>query len=170
MQLLLPSPAVKACTGRLHLRWWSSLVAHRACPCPVLHARQRAAGITACGRRRATGDRPAGWPASQPSTSTATNCSTVGSQHYIHVRTATAMQGREGRTSAAPCERVPRADPSTTVVEKRKPAKSSRDRDDTTAGQGTTCIIICMHLQLASSSAVPCLLPSSHLQFRMRLT
>jgi hypothetical protein len=115
MQLLLPSPAVKACTGRLHWRWWSSL-APRACPCPVLHARQRAAGITACGRRRATGDRPAGRPASQPSTSTATNCSTVGSQHYIHVRTATARQGREGRTSAAaPCERVPRADPSTTV-------------------------------------------------------
>lgn len=67
MQLLLPSPAVKACTGRLHWRWWSSL-APRACPCPVLHARQRAAGITACGRRRATGDRPAGRPASQPST------------------------------------------------------------------------------------------------------
>jgi hypothetical protein len=65
MQLLLPSPAVKACTGRLHWRWWSSL-APRACPCPVLHARQRAAGITACGRRRATGDRPAGWPASHP--------------------------------------------------------------------------------------------------------
>jgi hypothetical protein len=157
MQLLLPSPAVKACTGRLHWRWWSSL-APRACPCPVLHARQRAAGITACGRRRATGDRPAGRPASQPSTSTATNCSTVGSQHYIHVRTATARQGREGRTSAAPCERVPRADPSTTVVEKRKPAKSSRDRDrdDTTAGQGTTCIIICMHLQaVAPCRAVP---------------